>query len=223
MTWAELLRRAGRLATGPGRRILGIAGAPGSGKSTLAAALAAELGTDRSVCVPLDGFHLADEELVRLGRADRKGAPDTFDGYGYVALLHRLRTVQDPVVYAPRFDRDAETSIAGAIAVPASTPLVITEGNYLLDGELPWSRVRGLLDEVWFVEIDEAARRDRLIARHIAHGRKPATAAAWADGPDQRNAARINAGADGADLVVSLDEAKVHDQRAGQLGDSPVW
>lgn len=206
MTRAELIRRADRLAAGPGRRILGIAGAPGSGKSTLAAALVAELGGHRSVCVPLDGFHLADEELARLGRADRKGAPDTFDGHGYVALLRRLRARVDPVVYAPRFDRHAEAAVAGAIPVPASTSLVITEGNYLLDGELPWDQVRDLLDEAWFVEIDERARRDRLIARHIAHGRDPDTAAAWADGPDQRNAARITAVSQRADLVVSCEQ-----------------
>ncbi len=39
----------------------------------------------------MDGFHLAGAELTRLGRTDRKGAPDTFDAHGYVALLTRLR------------------------------------------------------------------------------------------------------------------------------------
>ncbi|MPZ67034.1 MAG: nucleoside/nucleotide kinase family protein [Pseudonocardiaceae bacterium] len=202
MRGPELTRRAQRLATGR-RRILGIAGAPGSGKSTLAAGLAGELGAHRAVCVGLDGFHLAGEELSRLGRSDRKGAPDTFDGHGYVAMLRRLRAADEPVVYVPRFDRQAETAVAGAIPVPASTPLVITEGNYLLDGEPPWDQVRALLDEVWFVEVDERARRDRLIARHIAHGRAPGVATAWADGPDQRNAERIVAGAHRADLLVT--------------------
>lgn len=205
MTRPELVRRAQRLATGGGRRILGIAGAPGSGKSTLAGSLVAALGTHRAVCVPLDGLHLADEELSRLRRADRKGAPDTFDGHGYVALLRRLRDGQDPVVYAPRFDRHAEAAIAGAIPVPAATPLVITEGNYLLDGEPPWDAVRGLLDEVWFVEVDDRVRRDRLIARHVAHGRRPDVATAWADGPDQRNTDRVVAVAHRADLRISID------------------
>ncbi len=209
MTRSVLTRRAERLATADGRRILGIAGAPGAGKSTLAtsltARLAAALGAQLSVSVPLDGFHLADEELVRLGRADRKGAPDTFDGHGYVAMLRRLRAADDPVVYAPRFDRHAEAALAGAIPVSASTPLVVTEGNYLLDVEPPWDQVRELLDEAWYVEVDEGARRDRLIARHIAHGRAPDVATAWADGPDQRNAERIVAGAHRADLLVSLD------------------
>lgn len=204
MTRPDVTRRAERLAAGKRRRILGISGAPGSGKSTLATSLAGTLGADRSVRVPLDGFHLADEELIRLGRADRKGAPDTFDGHGYVAMLRRLRAVEDPVVYAPRFDREAETAVAGAIPAPASTPLVITEGNYLLDTEPPWDQVRALLDEVWFVEVDEGARRDRLIARHIAHGRAVDVATAWADGPDQRNAERIVAAAHRADLLVTL-------------------
>lgn len=205
MTSPELIRRAQRLASGGGRRILGIVGAPGAGKSTLATSLVTALGTPRAAHVPLDGFHLADEELSRLGCADRKGAPDTFDGHGYVAMLRRLRDGQDPVVYAPRFDRHAEAALAGAIPVPASVLLVVTEGNYLLDGEPPWDRVRGLLDDVWFVEVDEEVRRDRLIARHIAHGRQPDVATAWADGPDQRNTDRIVAVAHRADLRVTVE------------------
>ncbi len=202
MTHPALTRRVQRLATGSSRRILGIAGAPGSGKSTLAASLAEALGAQRAVCVGLDGFHLEDEELIRLGRSDRKGAPDTFDGHGYVAMLHRLRAADDPVVYVPRFDRHGEAAVAGAIPVPASTPLVITEGNYLLDGEPPWDQVRTLLDEAWFVEVGECARRDRLLTRHIAHGRAADVATAWVDGPDQRNAERIAACAHRADLLV---------------------
>ena len=72
------------------RKILGIAGPPGGGKSTVARAVVAELG-DQARLVPMDGFHLAQAELVRLGRRDRMGAPDTFDAAGYAALLQRLR------------------------------------------------------------------------------------------------------------------------------------
>src|SRR6188508_3001950 len=149
-TDAELLARARELAARGGRRILGIAGPPGGGKSTVARAVVAELGSDARL-VPMDGFHLAQAELVRLGRRDRMGAPDTFDCAGYAALLTRLRS-REPVVYAPEFRREIEEPIAGSIAVPRQTPLVVTEGNYLLVGDHGWAAIRPLLDEAWYVE-----------------------------------------------------------------------
>ena len=199
----DLIARAAALAAGPGRRILGIAGAPGAGKTTLAETLVAGLG-GRAVCVGLDGFHLADEELDRLGTRDRKGAPDTFDVHGYLALLRRLRSVDEPVVYAARFDRYAEAAIAGAVPVHAAVPLVITEGNWLLDPQPPWDAVRGLLDEAWFVTVSEDDRLARLVTRHETHGRSPEAARAWAHGPDQHNAQRVVGGVHRADLQISL-------------------
>jgi pantothenate kinase len=152
----------------------------------------------------MDGFHLANAELERLGRSDRKGAPDTFDAAGYVVLLQRLRERRPDAdaVYAPAFDRALEEPVAGSIAI-ASEPLVVTEGNYLLLNEHPWPTARCVLDEVWYVEVDEALRLERLIARHIRHGKSPAAARAWALGPDARNAERIAANRGKADLVVS--------------------
>ena len=146
----DLVARA-RALTEAGRGILGISGAPGAGKSTLAADLAAAVGPS-AVVVPLDGFHLHDAELARLGLSRRKGAPETFDVAGYVALLRRLRSETDHVVYAPEFDRSREESVAGAIAVRPEHRLVVTEGNYLLLDEPGWSHVRPLLDEALFVE-----------------------------------------------------------------------
>jgi pantothenate kinase len=196
--WGGLVARARRLAAA-GRRVLGIAGAPGAGKSTLAAAVVAGLAP-AAVLVPMDGFHLAEAELHRLGRHERKGAIDTFDAAGFAALLVRLRSESDGVVYAPEFRREIEEPIACAIPVPPGVPLVVTEGNYLL----AWERVRALLDEVWFLELDETVRLDRLTARHMAFGRGAAEAAARARGTDQRNAELIAATRDRADLIVRL-------------------
>jgi pantothenate kinase len=196
-----LIERARGLITAGRRRMLGITGAPAAGKSTLAATLAQALAPD-AVLVPMDGFHLAASELHRLGRHERKGAPDTFDAAGYVALLHRLRANAEDVVYAPEFRREIEEPIAGAIAVPRGVPLVITEGNYLLH----WPQARALLDEVWFVDADEQARLARLVARHMAFGRTRAEAEGRAYGSDQRNAELIAASRDGADLIVWSDE-----------------
>ena len=187
------------------RRLLGIAGAPGAGKSTLAERLVEALG-ERAVLVPMDGFHLADAALERLGRLTRKGAPDTFDAGGYVALLQRLRTQRpgDAPVWAPMFERELEQPLAGAIEVRAEVPLVITEGNYLLLEDGPFAQVRTMLDACWFVEVPEELRRERLIARHEHFGKPPAAAREWALGPDEDNARLVAATRERADAVVSL-------------------
>lgn len=192
------------LATGE-RRLLGLVGAPGAGKSTLAQALADALGA-RAQVVPMDGFHLANAELARLGRAQRKGAPDTFDAAGYVALLRRLRT-QAPgeTVYAPALKREIEEPIAGAIAVHPDTCLVITEGNYLLLDDGPWAEVAGLLDDCWYVDVDDALRRQRLVERHIRFGRDETAARAWVEHTDEPNARRIAASRARAGAVIRLD------------------
>jgi pantothenate kinase len=194
----EALARTSSLVV-PGRRsILGIAGPPGSGKSTLAQQVVGAV--PGAVLVPMDGFHLAQQVLDEAGLADRKGAPETFDRAGFAALLTRIRGQRpgDPVVYAPTFRREIEEPVAGAIAVPSDCPLVVTEGNYLL----LWPEVRSLLDEAWWVEIDDAERLRRLTARHIAYGKAPDQAQAWAMGPDQVNARLVEQGRAVADVVV---------------------
>ncbi|MFD7760296.1 nucleoside/nucleotide kinase family protein [Streptomyces microflavus] len=203
---ADAADRARRLAETGQRRVLGIAGPPGAGKSTLAERLTEAL-EGRAVLVPMDGFHLAGAELERLGRADRKGAPDTFDAPGYAALLRRLRDPDpdpDHPVYAPAFDRALEEPVAGALAVTPDVPLVITEGNYLLLDEGPWAPVRGLLDEVWFLELDPEVRVRRLVERHVRYGKPPAYARAWVERSDEANARLVERGRDLADVVVRL-------------------
>jgi pantothenate kinase len=205
-TLAQLVERARTLAAGGERRILGITGAPGSGKSAIAAALVQALGSD-ALLVGMDGFHLANRELERLGRRDRKGAADTFDGDGYVALLRRLRDRGERLVYAPEFRREIEEPIACAVPVPAAVPLVVTEGNYLLVDSGPWSAVAELLDEAWYLEPPEDVRIERLVARHVAFGKPPDAARAWSLGSDQRNAELVAGTRDRADLVVRMAES----------------
>ncbi|BFO18881.1 hypothetical protein SHKM778_52690 [Streptomyces sp. KM77-8] len=157
--------------------------------------------------VPMDGFHLADAELDRLGRRDRKGAPDTFDAAGYAALLRRLREeAYDDVVYAPGFERTLEQPVAGALPVPPAARLVVTEGNYLLLESGAWARVRPQLDEVWFCELDEEERLRRLIARHVEFGKSRAEAVSWVERSDQRNAQSVASTRERADLVVRSPE-----------------
>lgn len=196
--------RIERLAAVHPRVVVGVTGAPGVGKSTLVAALAAGLVRRRMavVTVPMDGFHLADVELDRLGRRGRKGAIDTFDGYGYLALLRRIRVEAGTMVYAPSFDRTTEEPVAGAIPVEPTARVVLTEGNYLLDRSEPWVRVRDELTEAWYVDAADDLRRRRLVARHIEFGKDPEHARRWVEEVDEVNAARVATTRDRADLLV---------------------
>lgn len=199
----ELVDRARALATDGPRQLLGVAGAPGAGKSTLAERLVAEVGPTARL-VPMDGFHLAQSALARLGREGRKGASDTFDVNGFVAMLRRLHRLEPTSVWAPAFRRDLEEPVAGAIEVPPEVRLVVTEGNYLLLRDEPWDEVRSLLHEAWFLDLDAELRVRRLTARHEAYGKSPEAARAWALGSDEVNAARVAATAGHADLVIRL-------------------
>jgi pantothenate kinase len=199
----ELAQRVEALLVGERRVILGITGPPGAGKSTLAASVVAAFDDAPAVHLGMDGFHLADVELERLGRLNHKGAIDTFDGNGYLALLQRIRRQAAEIVYAPGFDRDIEQPIAGSIPVFPQTRLVVTEGNYLLDDDQPWASVRNLLSEVWYVDIPWQERHRRLVARHEQFGKSPEQGEAWVRDVDEANAQRIERARHKADLVVT--------------------
>jgi pantothenate kinase len=207
LTFPALAERARALVAGGRRAVLGIAGPPAAGKTTLAEELVAALApapppglvAERWIRhVPMDGFHLADAELTRLGLRDRKGAPETFDPLGYAALLRRLLADEDEIIYAPGFERVIEQPIAGAIPIERDARLIVTEGNYLL----LWDAVRSLLSEVWYADLDQDTRLGRLVARHVRFGKQESAAVAWATGTDERNAAVIAATRSRADLLI---------------------
>jgi pantothenate kinase len=190
----RLLRRAEALLHRPGRSVLGIAGAPASGKSTLAEVVYGELDhryPGAVALVGMDAFHLAHEVLIERGTVDVKGAPETFDAAGYVALLKRLRESVD-TVYAPEFRREIENSISAAVEIGPDVRLVITEGNYLLLPQPPWDAVRPLLDDAWFVRLDDELRRERMVARHERYGHDRASALAKTSGSDEANAILVD-------------------------------
>jgi pantothenate kinase len=194
------------LVAGRRRAVLGVAGAPGAGKTTFVEALLAEVarthGADYVAHLPMDGFHLADVQLGRLGALDRKGAPDTFDADGYAHLLERVQANPDEVIYVPGFERSLEQPLAAALVIPPSARLVITEGNYLLLEQEAWTRARAQLDEVWYVATDDDVRVRRLIDRHVQFGKSPEQADAWVRRSDESNAALVLATAGLADRVV---------------------
>jgi pantothenate kinase len=102
-------------------------------------------------------------------------------------------------IWAPSFDHAVKDPKEADIGVAASVRVVVFEGNYLSlggggggagggagakveDGDgkgkkqtrMPvapeWKAAAELMDELWFVEVDEAVARKRLIRRHVASG-----------------------------------------------------
>ncbi len=201
----ELADRVRGLAHRPGRAIIGITGEPSSGKSTLARDLAEQLRAEgvTVALLPMDGFHFPQAELVARGLRDVMGRIDTFDAEGYLVLLRSLRDDADRTIRAPDFDRTVEEPVPDAIRVGPDVELVITEGNYLLDDESPWPDVRAALDEVWFVEADNATRLQRLLARHVEFGKTEEESRLWMERVDEPNARRITAMRSQADLFVT--------------------
>lgn len=211
MILAELVDRIERISAQEAAVVIGIVGAPGAGKTTLAEQLIALLNRDepnperqRYAHVPMDGFHLSNRELLRLGLLERKGAPETFDAHGYAALLQRLRGARDSVIYAPGFERTIEQPIAGVVPVYPSARTILTEGNYLLLDQPGWREVRSQCTEVWYCEQDDRLRIERLVQRHVAFGKSRPEAQDWVKRVDEPNARRIAATRERADLFIRL-------------------
>ncbi|PJN22900.1 hypothetical protein [Kitasatospora sp. CB02891] len=198
-----LLRGPG---SGTGRALLGLAGPPAAGKSTLARLLIDEVnrheGPDTATYLPLDGFHLSNAQLDRLGLRSRKGAPETFDAFGYLALVQRVATDRFHDIYVPDFDRTLDEPVAARHLIRPCTRLVITEGNYLASPATPWANARALLRELWYVDADHTTRDARLLTRHTAGGQDHPTARRRIDSNDQPNAAQVEATRTACDWVV---------------------
>lgn len=190
-----------------GRVILGIAGPPGSGKTTLAHAVVRALAADEppitAVHVPQDGYHLPNAELDRLGLRDRKGTPETFDAGAFATLLHGLRDNPNADAVAPDYDRTLHESVPARIAIPASARVIIADGLYVAHDEGEWARVSDALDVVWWLDVPWDLARERLVARHVAGGRAPDDAAAWADRVDATTTALVASGRERADAVLT--------------------
>jgi pantothenate kinase len=194
---AEEIRR--RAENVQGRFIAALAGPPGAGKSTLAEAVVEALGPDARV-VPMDGFHYDDAILNARGQRNRKGAPETFDVAGYRHLLSRL--VDEDEVAIPVFDRALELSRGSADLVTQDHRILVTEGNYLLLDEAPWTALSDYFDLTVMIDVPEADLDRRLLERWDFYGKTPEAARAWIDGNDMPNIRRVTQGSRRADVTV---------------------
>jgi pantothenate kinase len=113
-----------------------------------------------------------------------------------------LKAEIDEPVYVPGFDRTLEQPLSAALVVLPSARLVVTEGNYLLIDDPHWERARRAMDAVWFVASEEAARVERLVARHIQFGKTPDEARTWVATTDQRNSELVAGTAAKADRII---------------------
>lgn len=186
------------------RVLIGVVGKPGAGKSTVTEKLKELLPAKEARVLSQDGYHLSNSQLQELGRANRKGAPDTFDPRSFTELLKRVAQDSLNDIYFPIFHREIEESIAAEGVITPETKIVLVEGNYLLLDSHGWEGVATYLDEVWYLKIDDELRLKRLVARHIEFGKEPDFAHAWAHGTDEVNAKIIEATSRRADAFLFI-------------------
>lgn len=189
-----------------GRRVLvAVTGPPGAGKSTIAAdlvtALRAQQGAERAALVAMDGFHLDNSELHAEGLLSVKGAPETFDTTGFLALVQDVRADKGDLRY-PLFDRAQDKTLPDAANLPAATRIVVFEGNYLLLQRAGWSSLAGMFDLTAFLTVPLPVLRARLVARWLEYGLSQADAAARADSNDMANARTVLEHSGSPDLVL---------------------
>jgi len=179
-----LFREIKARAVGEKRFLVAVAGPPGSGKSTLAENLVARLGPSAAV-VPMDGFHLDNDKLQKMGLLERKGAPETFDAEGFVSLIRTLRSKLD--VTFPTFDRESDITIPCGGHIDKGTSIVVIEGSFLLLKTPTWSELAELFDLKVQLEVARKELEARLVKRWLDHGFPVAEARARALGNDMRN------------------------------------
>ncbi len=189
-----------RVSDGKDRTVVAIAGPPGAGKSTIAGQLAQRL--DDAAMLPMDGFHLDNATLAARGMLARKGAPDTFDVEGFLALIAQLGNQRDLSV--PTFDRDADSVVPGGDLIPASARIVLVEGNYLLLDAPGWRDLVAHWTFSVMIDVPLPTLEQRLIQRWRDQGLSDQAATARAQGNDLPNAQTVLTQSLDADVVLRI-------------------
>ncbi|WP_435230003.1 phosphoribulokinase [Pseudopelagicola sp. nBUS_20] len=205
-TLPELKSKIEGLAFGQPRILVAIAGPPASGKSTLAEDLACTLGST-AVVLPMDGFHLENDQLQEMGLLHRKGAPETFDAEGFVSLLRRVRN--ESTIPFPTFDREADKIVPNSGQIHEGTRIVLIEGNYLLLNLRPWSDLNNLFDLTVWLKVDREELEARLISRWLTHGLQPDDARTRVLGNDKKNVTFVEANSIAPDVTLKSRRSQV--------------
>lgn len=198
----DLCKEVTQLKQPAGRLMVALSGAPASGKTTLSQQVADGLVAAGlpAVSVPMDGFHMDDRVLIERGRRAEKGAPDTYDTFGFLHAMQRLKSGEQVVM--PTFDRDREIAIAGAIVVEPETKIVVAEGNYLCFDQSPWDQLMPLWDLSVYLDISRETIRERLVQRWLEQDFTQEDAEHRADVYDLPNADLISKLRKETDLVL---------------------
>lgn len=183
--------------------MVAIAAPPGSGKTTIVEHLRASLvaAGETAVVVPMDGFHFDDIVLNARGHRSRKGAPYTFDAFGFEVLLKRIKA-REPDIAIPVFDRTMELSRAAADIISADTKFILVEGNYLLLKDQPWARMKSLFDFTIYMNVPVEELERRLTKRILEHGHNAAYAKMWIASNDMLNINYVIENSVAADLTI---------------------
>jgi len=172
------------------RHLIAVSGIPGSGKTTLAALVTKKLneryhqsspgtscGNDIAAFIPMDGYHLSRAQLDAMPDPvtahKRRGAVFTFDGDSFLELVRKLKEPLAPetsTIFAPSFDHAVKDPVKDDIPIAPGIRICIFEGNYCSLNKGPWKEAAGLMNELWFVEVDFETARRRLVDRHVKAG-----------------------------------------------------
>lgn len=185
------------------RFVIALAGPPAAGKSTVAAALVEALG-ERAGLLAMDGFHFDNEILDARGDRPRKGSPHTFDVASFANTLRALRQQPDLEMAVPVYDRDLGLSRNCASLVLARHDVLITEGNYLLLDEEPWSDLRELFDLTVWIDVPIALVEQRIVARWESASLDPTEIRRRTEDNDLPNARQVVSGSASADVVIHM-------------------
>ena len=180
----NLLKKILNYSKGKKRFIIAIAGPPGSGKSTISNKISFYLGKKIKI-LPMDGFHLENQQLITLKLLDRKGAPETFDTKKFVNTVKKLK--KSETIFYPTFDRSLDKTIPNSEVITKCNKIILVEGNYLLLNYKPWSNLRNLFDLTIFLDVKKKELISRLIRRWIDHGLTEMQAKKRAIGNDMVN------------------------------------
>ncbi len=199
------------LSNSPGRSryFLGITGCPAAGKSVLAKNLSDEInirtGDDLAAVIPMDGFHLPNNVLIKRGLAKVKGSPETFDADSFVELINRLHELPDQSTMSPAYDRKTHNPVKNAITIQPGNRLIIVEGNYLLLNISPWNTIRSKMNEIWYIDTPLKTIKERLFHRHVSGGASKEEAERKVVSVDIPNAELIKKTCSSADKIICLD------------------